>query len=77
MNGPEYFAAIQKSILSQAAQMLKPGGYMLYSTCTFSKLEDEDNIQLFQNDIHHTILLFPPDALPGDTSPTILTLPVP
>ena len=47
MNGPEYFAAIQKSILSQAAQMLKPGGYMLYSTCTFSKLEDEDNIQLF------------------------------
>ena len=47
MNGPEYFAAIQKSILSQAAQMLKPGGYMLYSTCTFSKLEDEDNIHLF------------------------------
>lgn len=47
MNGPKYFAAIQKSILSQAAQMLKPGGYMLYSTCTFSKLEDEDNIQLF------------------------------
>ena len=49
MNGPEYFAPIQKSILSQAARMLKPGGYMLYSTCTFSKMEDEDNIQEFLN----------------------------
>lgn len=47
MNGPEYFAAIQKSILHQASCMLKPGGYMLYSTCTFSRLEDEDNIADF------------------------------
>ncbi len=46
-NGPEYFAPIQRSILHQASQMLKPGGYMLYSTCTFSKLEDEDNISEF------------------------------
>ena len=29
------------------AIMLKPGGYLLYSTCTFSKMEDEDNIQEF------------------------------
>lgn len=43
-SGPEFFAPIQKSILHQAAQMLKPGGYMLYSTCTFSKAEDESNI---------------------------------
>lgn len=25
--------------------MLKPGGMLLYSTCTFAKLEDEDTIQ--------------------------------
>ena len=24
--------------------MLKPGGMMLYSTCTFSKKEDEENV---------------------------------
>lgn len=46
-NGPENFAPIQKGILDSAAVMLKPGGLILYSTCTFSKLEDEDNISLF------------------------------
>lgn len=50
MNGPEFFSTIQKSILHQASCMLKPGGYMLYSTCTFSKLEDEDNIAGFLED---------------------------
>lgn len=40
--GPEYYAGIQKEILLQAVRMLKPGGYLLYSTCTFSKTEDED-----------------------------------
>ena len=46
-NGPEYFAPIQKNILDSAANMLKPGGKILYSTCTFSRLEDEDNIRDF------------------------------
>ena len=45
--GPDFFAPIQKNILNQAAVMLKEGGYLLYSTCTFSKLEDEDNITDF------------------------------
>ena len=34
-HGPEYFSRIQKSIITQAAQMLAPGGMLLYSTCTF------------------------------------------
>lgn len=45
--GPEFFAPIQKTILNSAANMLKEGGYLLYSTCTFSKMEDEDNIAEF------------------------------
>lgn len=45
--GPDFFAPIQKGILSAAAKMLKDGGYILYSTCTFSKMEDEDNINEF------------------------------
>ena len=39
--GPEYYAPIQADILSCAVQMLRPGGELLYSTCTFSSEEDE------------------------------------
>ena len=42
--GPEYYSPIQRRILEQAVAMLKPGGMLLYSTCTFSRLEDEDNV---------------------------------
>ncbi|MBR3772783.1 MAG: RsmB/NOP family class I SAM-dependent RNA methyltransferase [Clostridium sp.] len=43
--GPEFFHKIQISILDAAVKLLKPGGYMLYSTCTFSPLENEGSIQ--------------------------------
>lgn len=43
--GPEYYAVIQKEILSYAYEMLKPGGMLVYSTCTFSVKEDEEVIQ--------------------------------
>ena len=37
----------QKEILDNAAGMLKPGGTIVYSTCTFSKEENEDVIEYF------------------------------
>lgn len=37
----------QRRILACAAEMLKPGGYILYTTCTFSKEENEENIEWF------------------------------
>ena len=40
-------AARQKEILDNAAGMLKPGGVIVYSTCTFSKEENEDVIEYF------------------------------
>ncbi len=43
-NGPEFFAKIQKEITGHMAGLLKPGGMMLYSTCTFNKYENEDVI---------------------------------
>lgn len=43
--GPEFYHNLQKNIVTNAATMLKPGGMMLYSTCTFSKLENEGTIQ--------------------------------
>ncbi len=40
-------AARQKEILISAAQMLKPGGRLVYSTCTFSPEENEGVISHF------------------------------
>ena len=45
--GPLYYAEIQKDILDKAYSMLKPGGSLVYSTCTFSIEEDEGMIQWF------------------------------
>lgn len=35
---------IQKELILQAADMLRPGGLMLYSTCTFAPAEDEQTV---------------------------------
>ncbi|MCF0106486.1 MAG: RsmF rRNA methyltransferase first C-terminal domain-containing protein [Holdemanella sp.] len=44
-NSNDQYASIQKGIVDSAIKMLKPGGYLVYSTCTFSKKEDEDIIE--------------------------------
>ena len=44
-HGPDYFSKIQKSLITQAAQMLRPGGMLLYSTCTFSPEENEQTVE--------------------------------
>ncbi|WP_139491465.1 RsmF rRNA methyltransferase first C-terminal domain-containing protein [Brevibacillus dissolubilis] len=38
---------MQKDILDSAADMLKPGGVLVYSTCTFAPLENEQSISEF------------------------------
>ena len=42
--GVDYYNKLQKEIILFAARMLKPGGYLLYSTCTFSPEENEGTI---------------------------------
>lgn len=44
-HGPEFFSKLQRSIITQAAAMLKPGGMILYSTCTFDPSENEQTIE--------------------------------
>jgi 16S rRNA C967 or C1407 C5-methylase (RsmB/RsmF family) len=40
----------QKKLLADACKLLKPGGLLIYSTCTFSRQENEDQIEhLLQN----------------------------
>lgn len=38
---PEICATLQREILHYAAMMLKPGGRLMYSTCTFAPTENE------------------------------------
>ena len=40
-------ASRQQEILQEAAKCVRPGGKLVYSTCTFSKEEDEDNVESF------------------------------
>jgi len=42
--GVEYYQKLQREILPSAVKMLRPGGMLLYSTCTFSPEEDEDTL---------------------------------
>ena len=42
--GPETYVPLQLEILDCAVQMLKPGGMLAYSTCTFSEAEDEETV---------------------------------
>lgn len=41
----EKYSTIQKEIILEAAKMLKPGGMMIYSTCTFAPEENEQTIE--------------------------------
>ena len=43
-HGPDFFSKLQKNIILQAASMLRDGGMMLYSTCTFDPSENEEVI---------------------------------
>ena len=54
--GPEEYHKIQKDILRAASAMLRPGGRLIYSTCTFSPLEDEGSISWFLNEYPEYII---------------------
>jgi NOL1/NOP2/fmu family ribosome biogenesis protein len=46
-NKPEACATVQREILHHAANMLKNGGRLVYSTCTFNTEENEGTITAF------------------------------
>ena len=47
---------IQKSLITIAYQMLKPGGLLSYSTCSYSKEEDEDVINYLLENSDATVV---------------------
>ena len=46
---PAYCAERQKMLLSEAVQTVAPGGFLLYSTCTFSTEENEEVVRYLLN----------------------------
>ena len=44
-NGPDFFSKLQRQIVDSGVAMLKPGGMMVYSTCTFSVEENEGTLK--------------------------------
>lgn len=45
-------ASLQKEILKNASQALKPGGFLIYSTCTFNREENECNAQFINQELN-------------------------
>jgi 16S rRNA C967 or C1407 C5-methylase (RsmB/RsmF family) len=55
-----FCARRQTSILTGAMALVRPGGYIIYSTCTFAKEENEDQVEFLLNQG------FKPVSLPTD-----------
>ena len=47
-DGIEELVLLQRSILNNAAAYVRPGGTLIYSTCTIGHMENEDNIRWFE-----------------------------
>ena len=60
---PAGCAQRQLHILRHAAKMLRPGGYLAYSTCTFNALENEGVVEAFLKE--HPAFALKPFSLPG------------
>ena len=54
----------QKGIVGDAAALVRPGGFLVYSTCTFSPEEDEQVIAHFLSQ-HPDFVLVEPSRFPG------------
>lgn len=63
-NGNEKFISIQKSILKETVKMLRPGGCLLYSTCTFDPGEDECQV-LYLKELRPDLKIMPIDYHEG------------
>lgn len=58
-------AALQRDILSVVCTYVKPGGILLYSTCTINREENEDNVEWFVKEFPFTLEGQARQLLPG------------
>ncbi len=60
-------AALQRNIIEDIWPCLKPGGLLIYSTCTFNTRENEENISWISDTLGATLLEPPQRFIPGIT----------
>lgn len=56
---------LQRQILDTVHQYVKPGGTLVYSTCTIDKMENEDNVRWFADKYKDFVLKEERQLLPG------------
>lgn len=61
----ESCAAVQRDILAGVWDALRPGGVMIYSTCTFNRLENEDNVRFIAEELGGESVDLGLDEYPG------------
>ncbi len=70
-HGKDFYCGVQQKLLCDAAEMLRPGGTLLYSTCTYNRHEDEDQIAAFLSS-HPEFTLDPISGVEGFTDSGLL-----
>lgn len=63
----------QQEILQEAAKMLRPGGYLFYSTCTFAPEENEHTVAVFLHEHPDFSVATPEDFPEGEAKRAWLT----
>jgi len=63
-------AQVQRAILGQAARVVRPGGTLVYSTCTIATQENDDVIEPFLAE-HGDYRRVPREALPAGLAPVL------
>ena len=58
-------ASRQKRILASAAKLVKEGGLLIYSTCTFNEKENEDNVRWLTSNFDYNCIDVKPDEAWG------------
>lgn len=58
----ERMSGLQKGILEESAQLVKPGGRLVYSTCTLLRKENDEIVEWFLS-AHHGFHLLPASAI--------------
>lgn len=58
-------AALQRSIIADIWPSLRPGGILIYSTCTFNADEDEDNVAWIARELGAEVVAVPVDPAWG------------
>ncbi len=50
----KHCSLLQREIVESAWKVLRPGGFLIYSTCTFNREENEDNIRWMMDELDAT-----------------------